>query len=54
MNNQKKKVLKADSPYEKPVIIRMDLALEETLSAGCKLGGTECDTPFPGISEAGS
>jgi len=25
-------------PYEKPVVRRVDLALDETLSAGCKLG----------------
>jgi hypothetical protein len=41
-------------PYAKPEIKRVDLALEETLSAGCKLNGTECTDPFPGVSEAGS
>ncbi len=40
--------------YEKPVVKRVDLALDETLSAGCKVGGTECTEPFPGISDAGS
>ena len=41
-------------PYVKPDIQRVDLALEETLSAGCKLNGTECTEPFPGIGQAGS
>lgn len=50
MSNQEKKF----PAYEKPEIRRIDLALEETLSAGCKVGGTECTDPFPGISQAGS
>jgi len=41
-------------PYSKPTIQRVDLALEETMSAGCKLNGSECTDPFPGISDAGS
>jgi hypothetical protein len=41
-------------PYIKPEVQRVDLALEETLSAGCKLNGTECTDPFPGIGQAGS
>ena len=41
-------------PYSKPVIKRVELALDETLSAGCKLDGTECTDPFPGTSDAGS
>ncbi len=41
-------------PYVKPEIRRVDLALEETLSSGCKLAGSECTDPFPGISDAGS
>lgn len=44
----------ARAPYVKPEIRRVDLALEETMSGGCKLAGTECTDPFPGISEAGS
>ncbi len=32
-------------PYVKPEIRRVDLALEETLSAGCKLAEV-CDDPF--------
>lgn len=40
-------------PYEKPVLERVDLALAETLSAGCKLAD-ECDDEFDPISEAGS
>ncbi len=35
----------ADLPYEKPEIRRIDLALEETLSAGCKLVDV-CDDTF--------
>ncbi len=41
-------------PYGKPVIKRVELALDETLSAGCKLDGTVCNDPFPGTVEAGS
>jgi hypothetical protein len=41
-------------PYAKPEIKRVELALEETMSSGCKLNGSECTEPFPGISEAGS
>ncbi len=42
-------------PYVKPEIQRVDLALEETLSAGCKLSGV-CDAdPFdPEGGQAGS
>lgn len=40
-------------PYEKPRIQRVDLALAETLSAGCKLKDV-CDDPFTGTSVAGS
>lgn len=40
-------------PYERPRLARVDLALDETLSAGCKLAGT-CDLPpFP-TSDGGS
>jgi hypothetical protein len=40
-------------PYERPRLERVDLALDETLSAGCKLAGT-CDLPpFP-VSDGGS
>lgn len=53
MDNSIKKTFSARR-YEKPEIKRIDLAMEETLSAGCKLVGTECTDPFPGISEAGS
>lgn len=41
-------------PYIKPVVQRVDLALEETLSSGCKLAGTVCTDPFPGVSDSGS
>ena len=41
-------------PYQTPEIKRVELSLEETLTAGCKLAGTECTNPFPGTSEAGS
>ncbi len=41
-------------PYTRPEIRRVDLAIEETLTAGCKLAGTECTDPFPGISVVGS
>lgn len=44
----------AKIPYAKPEIKRVDLALEETMSEGCKLAGTECTDPVPGISQAGS
>ncbi len=44
----------ARAPYVKPEIRRVDLALEETMSGGCKLQGSECTEPFPGISEGGS
>ncbi len=39
--------------YKKPEVKRVDLALAETLSSGCKLAGV-CDDPFEPISEAGS
>lgn len=29
---------KPGQPYEKPSVTRVDLALEETMSQGCKLG----------------
>jgi len=40
-------------PYIQPQINRVDLALSETLSAGCKLDG-DCNDPFDLVSEAGS
>ena len=40
-------------PYEKPEIKRVDLALAETLSQGCKLEGT-CDAPPVTAYEGGS
>jgi hypothetical protein len=40
--------------YQKPIVERIDLALEETLSAGCKVGGTVCDDPFDPLFAAGS
>ena len=42
---------KAD--YERPSVERIDLALAETLSSGCKLDGVCNDFLHP-ISEAGS
>ena len=39
--------------YEKPRVQRVDLALAETLSSGCKLAGV-CDDPFFATFEAGS
>ena len=44
----------ARKPYRAPAVERVELALEETLSAGCKLADTACTDPFPGESEAGS
>jgi hypothetical protein len=41
-------------PYCKPEVQRVDLALEETLTAGCKLDNTACTDPFPGLADAGS
>jgi hypothetical protein len=41
-------------PYSAPEIKRVELALEETLTAGCKLIDTACTDPHPGVSEAGS
>ncbi len=42
-------------PYVKPAIERVDLALDETMSAGCKLAGTSCwEDDFTFISEPGS
>jgi hypothetical protein len=38
--------------YEKPSVTRIDLALEETLSKGCKLAGP-CTVPITAF-EAGS
>jgi hypothetical protein len=40
-------------PYVAPALKRVDLALAETLAAGCKLSGT-CDDPFDPVSAAGS
>ena len=40
--------------YQKPEMKRIELALEETLTAGCKGDGTECTDPFPGTVQAGS
>lgn len=39
--------------YAKPELERVDLALAETLSSGCKQAGP-CEDPFTGISEPGS
>ncbi len=42
-------------PYEKPAVQRVELALDETLSGGCKLGtDAECVGPPITVSEAGS
>ena len=42
-------------PYEKPKIQRVDLALAETLSAGCKTVDRLCDSPQnPASTEIGS
>jgi hypothetical protein len=42
-------------PYEKPKITRVDLALAETLSEGCKLGSDPgCVGPPLTLSEGGS
>jgi len=54
MSSKESKAPKTHQPYEKPAVKRIDLSLEETLSAGCKVGGTECTDPFPGLSQAGS
>ncbi len=54
----KDKASKRDQAYEKPAVTRIDLALEETLSSGCKVDGTVCadssDPFFVGTNEAGS
>ncbi len=45
------------APYMAPSVERVDLLLEETLSAGCKLDGTACtQDPFDSENafEAGS
>jgi hypothetical protein len=44
----------ARAPYAKPEIKRVDLALEETMSEGCKLGDSECTQGFPPLGVAGS
>lgn len=42
-------------PYEKPELQRVELAIDETLSAGCKLGSdTLCLGPPITAFEAGS
>ncbi len=43
----------ARRPYDPPLVRRVDLAIEETLSSGCKLSGA-CDAPPDPDSEAGS
>lgn len=42
--------------YEKPVVRKVTLAVEETLSSGCKLDGEPCvpPPPLPAVEEAGS
>jgi len=52
-NEKKPDSAQAKRPYEKPQVQRVDLALAETLSSGCKLAGV-CDDPFTGTSGAGS
>lgn len=46
----------ARPPYEKPVVRKVNLAVEETLSSGCKLDGAPCvpPPPLPALEEAGS
>ena len=42
-------------PYEKPALQRVELAMDETLSRGCKLGtDAECVGPPIVVSDAGS
>jgi hypothetical protein len=49
MNEQDRLKSAADAnrerlPYVKPQIKRVELALEETLSSGCKVGDDDCAT----------
>ncbi len=48
-------ISKTNSTYEKPLISRIDLALDETLSAGCKTtGDLDCSDPLGGGNLLGS
>ena len=42
-------------PYEKPAVLRVELAIDETLSSGCKLGtDSACVGPPVTAYEGGS
>ncbi len=55
-NDQPRNGREAAQPYEKPSVKKVNLAVEETLSSGCKLDGAPCVPPPPGVpqEEAGS
>lgn len=55
-NNEPRSSGGPSEPYEKPVVKKVRLAVEETLSSGCKLDGAPCVPPPPGTAqeEAGS
>lgn len=54
MNNPKQgKSSDIKKAYVKPVAKRVELALEETLSSGCKLSG-QCDDPDAYAAQGGS
>ncbi len=56
MNDNGKIPERGTPQYERPQVARIDLALEETLSSGCKVGASDCNTdafPTPGAA-AGS
>lgn len=50
MKKIKNEMPEGNKSYEKPVIIRVDLALDETLATGCKLDGTPCIDGSDGIT----
>jgi len=55
-SNEPRSGREPSKPYEKPVVKKVNLAVEETLSSGCKLDGAPCVPPPPGVAqeEAGS
>ncbi len=60
MNNYQNLPVESDSPdlrlpYERPVVQRVELAIDETLSTGCKLGtDSGCVGPPVTAFEGGS
>ena len=45
---------KKNKRYEKPEVKRIDLAMEETLSAGCKVWDVDCGDSFAPLADNGS